>query len=92
MIDAIILVGVAMHSHIWSIKYKGRRIKFNLKWVQMLIACISTVVVIFGLYFFAINNFDSAFVTVRYVGIVLSSFFVFLCFNEVFYLIRRLRA
>jgi hypothetical protein len=41
-----------------------------------------------ALYLFAFKDFMAAFVTLRYVGIGASSFFVFICFNEVLYLVK----
>ena len=80
-LDAAILIGVAMHSRVWSLKWGGLRLRLNLRWYYALTACFVAVICIAALYFFAFKDFDSAFKTVRYVGIGLSAPFLFLCFN-----------
>lgn len=90
-LNALILIGVAMNSYIWSIKYKGKRITIVLRWGHILGACIIGIVLALALYIFAFKSFGSAFLTLRYVGIVISVFFVFICFNEIFYLARVLK-
>ena len=79
--DAAILIGVSMYSRIGSLKIKGKQLRLNLRWFHSLILCIFGGVLIGGLYFFAFKDFDSAFVTVRYVGIGMSAIFIFICFN-----------
>lgn len=80
-----------MHSYMWSIKYQHRRIKISLRWFHILMACVVGVVLFGALYLFAFKEFASAFLTLRYVGIVVSIFFVFVCFNEVLYLFHELK-
>lgn len=50
-----------------------------------------SVVLLIGLYLFAVSDFSSAFKTLRFVGIGVSSVFVFICFNECFYLIKEMK-
>lgn len=80
-----------MNSYIWSLKYKGKSIKIVLKWFHILGACIIGVILALAMYLFAFKSFGSAFITLRYVGIVVAVFFVFICFNEIFFLFRGLR-
>jgi len=46
-----------MHSHVWSIKIQQRALRLELKWIPFLIFSMGGVVLLFGLYFFASNNF-----------------------------------
>jgi len=90
-LDSAILIGVAFHSRVWSLKWNKRRLRFDLRWFHALIACIVGIILITALYVFAFKDFNSAFKTVRYVGIAISAPFLFICFNEMLYLIRKLR-
>lgn len=87
-INALILIGVAMNSYIWSIKYKGKLINIELRWRGILAVCIIGVALAGALYIFAFNSFIAAFITLRYVGIVVSTFFIFICLNEIFFLFK----
>ena len=91
VINAIVMAGVAMHSHIWSLKYNERRLKFNLRWFHALAVSLIITLLVFGLYFFAMNYFNEAFLSVRYVGVLISFFFVYLCVNEILFLFRPMR-
>jgi hypothetical protein len=91
VINAVIIVAVAMHSRIWSITWKGLPLSLELKWIPFAFFNVVSVVLFIGLYVFAVNDFSSAFLTLRYVGVGVAAVFVFICFNECFYLVKRLR-
>lgn len=50
-----------------------------------------SVVLLVGLSLLAVSDFSMAFSVLRYFGIGVAAIFVFVCFNECFYLVRRLR-
>lgn len=79
-----------MNSYVWSIKYNGKLINIELRWRQILAICVVGVALAAALYLFAFKDFIAAFITLRYVGIMVSTFFIFICFNEVLYLIKAL--
>ena len=56
-LDACILVGVALHSEIWSIKFNGRRLGLTIRWPIVLIALLIMVAVSLILYFSAFRDF-----------------------------------
>lgn len=80
-----------MRSHIWSITWNGIPLSLELKWVPFAVFNVVSVAFFIGLYVFAVNNFSNAFLTLRYFGVGVAAFFVFVCFNECFYLIKRFR-
>ncbi len=80
-----------MNSHIWSITWKGLPLRLELKWIPFAVFNVVSVVLFIGLYVFAVNDFSSAFLTLRYVGVGVAAVFIFICFNECFYLVKRLR-
>jgi hypothetical protein len=81
IIDAIIILSVAMHSYIWSIKKNSKPFSIELKWIIfLLMSLIGTLLFIF-LYIFAINNVTQAFIALQYFGIAISFFFLALCLN-----------
>ena len=91
-IDAAILVGVAMHSYAWSIRINLQPLRYQLKWIPFLIFSIIgdvLIIILFG--FSASSESTIAFIIIRYLGVVISVPCVFLCFNELFYLIKQLQ-
>lgn len=80
-----------MRSHIWSITWKGLPLSLELKWIPFAFFNVVSVVLFIGLYVFAVNDFSSAFLSLRYFGVGVAAFFVFICFNECFYLVKGLR-
>ena len=90
-LNAFILIGVAFHSQVWSIKYKGRRLGFRVRWQYVLIICLIVVAISIVLYLAAFKDLQTAFVGLHYFGIVFSGFFIFICLNEIFYLFKIMR-
>jgi hypothetical protein len=70
-----------MHSHIWSIKYKGLPLAIELKWIPFVVFNIVSVTFLIGLTLLAYKDFSTAFETLRYFGVGVSMFFLFICFN-----------
>lgn len=91
LINACIIVGVAMHSHVWSIRINQRPLRYVLKWKNFLIFSAVGVGLILSLYFSTYRDLWKSFTVIRYFGIIFSLFFVFICLNESIYLIKRLR-
>lgn len=80
-----------MHSHIWSIRINLRPLRFQLKWMPFLVFSVIGSIAIVLLTRFSANDKNIAFVALRYSGIIISIFFVFICFNEIVYLVKKLR-
>jgi hypothetical protein len=91
IINAAIIFGVAMHSHIWSIEWKSQPLKLELKWIPFAVFNVVSIIFLIGLYALAVKDFSAAFATLRYFGVGVSSIFVFICFNECFFLVKQLR-
>lgn len=91
LINAAIIIGVAMHSHVWSIRINHRPLRYVLYWKNFLIFSVVGIALIFFLCFLTYKDFWKAFAFIKYFGLVFSIFFVFLCFNETFFLIKKLR-
>lgn len=81
LINLGVIVGVAMYSHIWSIRVQGSLLQLELKWQPFLIFSIGMLVIIGVFYVFAANELLTAFITARYIGIFVAIFFVFICLN-----------
>jgi hypothetical protein len=91
VINALIIIGVAMYSHIWSIRINLRPLRFDLKRIPFLIFNIVGSGLILLLYLLAFKDYNKAMYTLRYAGVIISIPFVFLCWNELFFLIKKLR-
>ena len=74
-------MGVAMHSHVWSIRISLRPLRYNLKWPAFLGVSLIAVMGAVTMSLLAIRDFQYAFIPLQFFGIVISIFFVFLCFN-----------
>ena len=92
ILNAIIIIGVALYSSIWSIRYKGHPLIIELNWKRFLVLTVILIALSITLFVIAKNNeFLVANSIIRYAGLVISLFFVFICFDEIFYLRRQLR-
>jgi hypothetical protein len=80
-----------MHSHVWSIRINHRPLRYVLFWKPFIVFSAVGIGLILFLYFFTYRDFWKAFAFIKYFGISFSFPFVFLCFNECFYLLKRLR-
>jgi hypothetical protein len=90
-LNAFILIGVARHSEVWSIKISGKRLRLTIGWIHVLVALSILLAITLVLYFLAFRDFERAFVGLHYFGIITSISFIFICFNEVFYLAKTFR-
>ena len=92
VLNAIIIIGVALYSRIWSIRYNGHPLTIELNWKRFLVLTIILIALSIALFVFAKNNeFLAANSIIQYVGLFLSLFFVFICFDEIFYLRRQFK-
>ena len=91
LLNAAVIIGVALHSRIWSIRYKCYPLAIELKWNRFLIFILLSCSVGAGLYFYARDQFKNANIVIRYIGLVISLFFCFICADEVFFLIPQLK-
>lgn len=91
IINTAIIVGVAMFSHVWSIKINLKPLRVQLKWIPFLIFSVAGSVAIILLLKFAFKESGAAFNFIRYGGIVIAIPFTFLCFNEIFFIATRLK-
>lgn len=80
-----------MHSHVWSIRINHRPLRYVLFWKPFLIFSAVGIALIFSLYFLTFKDFSKTTVAIRYFGVMLSIFFVFLCFNEMLFLVKGLK-
>ncbi len=80
-----------MHSHVWSIRYKQRPLRYVLFWKPFLAFSIVGVGLVLFITLFTYRDFWRAFASIKYIGIASSIFFVFLCLNEVFFLVKRFK-
>lgn len=80
-----------MHSHVWSIRYDQKPLRYVLYWKQFLIFSIVGVGIVLLITLLTYRDFWRSFAFVKYIGIIVSIFFVFLCLNEVFFLIKKLK-
>lgn len=53
IVNAAVIVGVAMRTRLWSIKWRGRCLSMELKWHRFLILMIVLVVIGSSLFFLA---------------------------------------
>lgn len=53
IVNAAVIVGVAMRTRLWSIKWRGRCLSMELKWHRFLILMIVCVVIGSSLFFLA---------------------------------------
>jgi len=79
--NAGILISVAIHSKIYSLKWKGKKLRFYLRWFHAIVFPLTILILVAGFYFFASKNLDYAFKALRYTGIGISAPFLFICFN-----------
>jgi len=80
-LNAGILISISMHSRVWSLTWKGKKLRFDLRWFHALTVCFVGIILIAALYLLAFKDFGSAFLAVRYIGIAISAPFMFICFN-----------
>ncbi len=94
LINAALTIGVALHSRIWSIKFNEKPLRIQLSWKKFAIIMVILVIVGLTLFFIArINDqeFKQANVVLKYIGLVVSFVFTFICFNEMLYLYRPMK-
>lgn len=81
-----------MFSHVWSIRINLKPLRFELKWIPFLIFSIAGNITVIFLLQFGYHDSGKAFVIIRYFGVALSIPFLYLCLNEIFYLLKSLRS
>ena len=81
LFNSAIIVGVALHSRIWSIRYKHYPLAIELKWQRFLIFLMISLSIGAGLYFYAADQFKNANIVLRYIGLFISLFFSFVCWD-----------
>ena len=81
VLDTIIILSVAMHSYIWSIKKDSKPFSIELKWILFVLISLVGIILFIALYIFAINDITNAFISLQYFGIGISFFFLALCLN-----------
>lgn len=79
LINAAITIGVALHSHIWSIRYAGRSLSLELKWHRFLIIMLAITAIGIAIYFYAADQFKNANQLLNYFGLVVAYIFSFIC-------------
>lgn len=80
-----------MHSHVWSIEWKSQPLKLELKWIPFAVFNVFSIILLIGLYALAVKDISNAFLALRYFGVGVSTIFVFICFNECFFLVKDFR-
>lgn len=81
IINAAIIIGVAMYSHVWSIRIHLKPLRLQLQWIPFLIFSILGDIAIILLLKFGFNESGKAFSIIRYFGIIFAIPFTFLCLN-----------
>ena len=81
ILNAIITVSVAKHSKIWSIRYKKNPISIWLSWKRFMAIFFILIGASVGFLYFAGNNLELANSIVKYLGLIASIFFVFICMS-----------
>jgi hypothetical protein len=81
IINAAIIVGVAMHSYAWSIKINLKPLRVPLKWVPFLIFSVAGDAFVIMLLRFSPRDSSTAFDIIRYLGVIVSIPCVFICLN-----------
>ena len=80
-----------MHSYAWSIKINLKPFRLQLRWIPFLIFSIIGDVAVILLLKVPSKDSKVSFDIIRYAGIAVSVPCVFLCLNEMFYLVSFLR-
>lgn len=91
IINAAITIGVALHSKIWSIRIQNRLLSIELKWYRFLIMIVIVYLLILVLYIYASEQFNGSNKILGYLGIVVAYIFTFICVDEIFFLVRKLK-
>lgn len=91
VINGAIIVGVAMYSHVWSIRIDLKPLRFELRWIPFLIFSALGDAAIIILLKLGYNESGKAFLIIRYFGIILSIPFTFLCLNELLFIPNKLK-
>ena len=84
--NSVIIIGVALHSRIWSIRYKRYALAIELKWHRFLIFILVVAAIVLALYIYASNQFKNANIALRYLGLVVAWVFCFICWDEILFL------
>ena len=90
-INTAIIIGVALHSRIWSLRYNMYPIAIELKWHRFLIFMLVGIAIATGFYIMAADQFKNANIGAMYVGLIISLFFSFICWDEALFLSSKLR-
>lgn len=90
-INAAIIIGVAMHSYAWSIKVNLQPLRFQMRWIPFLVFSIAGDGVIIILLKFTTKESYIGFNLIRIFGVIVAIPCMFLCFNEILYLFKKLQ-